>query len=70
MDTFSVSTVRCGSDEAGRLRDNAYRNALEALFRYSYEQGLAGSELTIEELFHPTTPELRDIATHDNSCGR
>jgi len=28
------------------------RKALEALFRYSYEQGLASRELTIEELFH------------------
>lgn len=29
------------------------RRALEALFRYSHEQGLAGRELTIEELFLP-----------------
>ena len=31
------------------------RKALEALFRYSYEQGLASRELTIEELFHPVS---------------
>jgi len=31
------------------------RKALETLFRYSYEQGLASRELTIEELFHPST---------------
>ncbi|MHC4701841.1 MAG: ABC transporter substrate-binding protein [Planctomycetota bacterium] len=34
------------------------RKALEALFRYSYEQGLAARKLTIEELFHPSTLEL------------
>jgi 4,5-dihydroxyphthalate decarboxylase len=34
------------------------RKALEALFRYSYEQGLAAKKLTIEELFHPSTLEL------------
>jgi 4,5-dihydroxyphthalate decarboxylase len=33
----------------------ANRKALETLFRYSYEQGLASRELTIEELFHPAT---------------
>ncbi len=31
------------------------RKTLETLFRYSHEQGLASRELTIEELFHPTT---------------
>jgi 4,5-dihydroxyphthalate decarboxylase len=31
------------------------RTTLETLFRYSYEQGLASRELTIEELFHPAT---------------
>jgi len=31
------------------------RAALEALFRYSYEQGLVSRELTIEELFHPAS---------------
>lgn len=31
------------------------RKALEALFQYSYEQGLAERKLKIEELFHPTT---------------
>ncbi len=36
------------------------RTALEALFRYSYEQGLAGRELTIEELFHPSTLEFSE----------
>jgi len=29
------------------------RETLEALFRYSHDQGLASRELTIEELFHP-----------------
>jgi 4,5-dihydroxyphthalate decarboxylase len=36
------------------------RKALEALFQYSYEQGLAGRKLTIEELFHPSTLEFSE----------
>jgi len=36
------------------------RKALEALFRYSYEQGLAGRKLTIEELFHPSSIEFEE----------
>jgi 4,5-dihydroxyphthalate decarboxylase len=36
------------------------RKTLEALFRYSYEQGLASRELTIEELFHPKGLELTE----------
>ncbi len=31
------------------------RKTLETLFRYSHEQGLASRELTIEEIFHPST---------------
>jgi len=31
------------------------RKALEALFLYSYEQGLANKKLVIEELFHPSS---------------
>jgi len=38
----------------------ANRKVLEAMFLYSYEQGLASRQLTIEELFHPTTLELQD----------
>ena len=38
----------------------ANRKALEALFRYSYEQGLASRERTIEELFHPSTLEFAE----------
>ena len=34
------------------------RQALEALFQYSYEQGLAKRKLTVEELFHPSTLKL------------
>jgi 4,5-dihydroxyphthalate decarboxylase len=34
------------------------RKALEALFEYSHEQGLAKRRLKIEELFHPSTLEL------------
>jgi 4,5-dihydroxyphthalate decarboxylase len=36
------------------------RKALEALFQYSYEQGLASRKLTIEELFHPSTMEFEE----------
>ena len=36
------------------------RKTLETLFRYSYEQGLASRELTIEELFHPSTLEFSE----------
>ena len=41
----------------------ANRKTLETLFRYSYEQGLAGRELTIEELFHPSTLEFAELAS-------
>jgi 4,5-dihydroxyphthalate decarboxylase len=36
------------------------RKALEALFRYSNQQGLASREITIEELFHPSSLELTE----------
>ena len=36
------------------------RKTLEALFQYSYEQGLAGRKLTIEELFHPSSLEFTE----------
>ena len=36
------------------------RKALEALFRYSHQQGLAGRELTIEELFLPSSLEFAE----------
>jgi len=36
------------------------RKALEALCQYSYEQGLASTQLTIEELFHPASLELME----------
>jgi len=38
----------------------ANRKALEALFRYSHEQGLASRELKIDELFHPSTLEYEE----------
>jgi len=37
------------------------RKALEALFQYSYEQGLAKRKLTVEELFHPSTLKLIEV---------
>ena len=36
------------------------RKALEALFQYSYEQGLSSRELTIEEVFHPASLKLSE----------
>jgi 4,5-dihydroxyphthalate decarboxylase len=33
----------------------ANRKSLEALFRYSHEQGLCSRHLTVEDLFHPST---------------
>ena len=36
------------------------RKALDTLFQYSYEQGLAKEKLTVEELFHPSTLGLTD----------
>jgi 4,5-dihydroxyphthalate decarboxylase len=39
---------------------DANRTTLEALFQYSYEQGLAKHELTVEELFHPNALHLKD----------
>ena len=38
------------------IRDN--KKALNALFQYSHEQGLASRKLKIEEVFHPSTLEL------------
>ena len=39
----------------------ANRKALEALSRYSHEQGLANRRLTIEELFHPSSLRFSDV---------
>jgi 4,5-dihydroxyphthalate decarboxylase len=36
------------------------RKALETMFLYSYEQGLASRKLTIEEVFHPSTMTLEE----------
>lgn len=36
------------------------RKTLEALFQYSYEQGLANKRLAIEELFHPSTLQFSE----------
>lgn len=38
----------------------ANRKALEALFRYSHQQGLSGRLLTVEELFDPLSFELAE----------
>ena len=39
------------------------RKTLEALFRYSHQQGLSDRELTIEELFDPASLELAESGT-------
>jgi 4,5-dihydroxyphthalate decarboxylase len=38
------------------------RKTLETLFRYSHEQGLASSELTVDKVFHPAGLELTEGA--------
>jgi len=37
------------------------RKTLETLFRYSYEQRLSSRELTVEELFAPSSLELVEM---------
>ena len=37
------------------------RNTLNALLRYCHDQGLVNRVVTIEELFHPSTLELKEI---------
>ena len=39
------------------------RKALDALLQYSHEQGLAKRKVKIEELFHPSTLDLKDTIT-------
>jgi hypothetical protein len=39
------------------------RKALEALFQYSHEQGLASRRLKIEEVFHPSILDLVEAKT-------
>ena len=39
------------------------RKALEALFRYSYQQGLSSRRLTVEEIFEPASLELAETPT-------
>jgi len=39
------------------------RKTLEALFRYSHQQGLCSRELTVEELFAPASLELIESPT-------
>jgi 4,5-dihydroxyphthalate decarboxylase len=40
----------------------ANRKTLEALFQYSYEQGLASKKLSVDEMFHPSTLQLTESA--------
>ena len=66
--TISLPWIAQEIEETRRLMgDNFWpygitpnRKALEALFQYSYEQGLASRKLTIEELFHPSTMEFEE----------
>jgi len=39
----------------------ANRKTLEALFQYSYEQGLAKKNLKIEDVFHPSTLNFKEV---------
>jgi 4,5-dihydroxyphthalate decarboxylase len=41
---------------------DANRKTLDALFQYSYEQGLAKKRLTVEELFHPASLNFKDAS--------
>ncbi|MEN8801875.1 MAG: ABC transporter substrate-binding protein [Thiogranum sp.] len=41
---------------------DANRKTMEALFQYSYEQGLAKKPLTVEELFHPASLHFTDAS--------
>ena len=57
----------CCAGTVGLMGDNCWaygiepnRAALDALFAYSHEQGLASRRLTVEELFHPSTMGLVD----------
>ena len=38
----------------------ANETTLDALFQYSYEQGLARQRLRVEDLFHASTLELKE----------
>jgi 4,5-dihydroxyphthalate decarboxylase len=67
---FSISLPWVGQEieETRRLMGENYwpygiepnRKALETLFQYSYEQGLAARKLAIEELFHPSALMLNE----------
>lgn len=39
---------------------DANRKVLDTLFQYSYEQGLAGRRLQVEDLFHPSTLDFTE----------
>jgi 4,5-dihydroxyphthalate decarboxylase len=68
--TISLPWVGKEIEETRKLMGENYwpygiepnRKALEALFQYSHEQGLAKRKLTIEELFHASTMTLEDVA--------
>lgn len=53
-------TIKLMGDNYWSYGIEANRKALETLFRYSYEQGLSNKQLTIEELFHPSTLRLTE----------
>jgi 4,5-dihydroxyphthalate decarboxylase len=38
----------------------ANRNTLTTLLQYSHEQGLTARELSVDELFHPSTLKLNE----------
>ena len=40
----------------------ANRKELELIMRYTHEQGLAKRRLDVEEIFHPSTLELKETS--------
>jgi 4,5-dihydroxyphthalate decarboxylase len=57
-----AETKKAMGDDYWPYGIEANRKALETLFQYSYEQGLASKTLTIEELFEPSTRALVEQA--------
>ncbi len=47
-------------DNYWRYGLEANRKELELVMRYTYEQGLAKRQLSVEEVFHPSTLKLAE----------
>ena len=57
MDEYEETTKLMGNDY-WRYGIEANRKELEAIMRYTYEQGLVKKHGGLEEMFHPGTLEL------------